>query len=128
MSTYNGWNIVTIPTFPPAPQSIEFEQFDIVADTTSPFTGQQQIQDWNANYMSLRVNLPVLIYANAQPWVAFFRSLKGKAGVFQFTAAFMAAYPNDLGSRYWRLKSNSRQWTVSKDRVYLISFECREAI
>lgn len=127
MPLFNGWNIVVIPTVPPAPQSIEFDQFDFVASTSSPFTGQQQIQDWNANNMGLRVNLPPLIYSTAQTWVAFLRSLKGIAGVFQFTPAFMAAYPNDLGTRYWRLKSNQRKWVISKDRVYLISFECREA-
>ena len=126
MGTYLGSPIVTIPGYPPAPQSIEFGQFDIAGETTSPFTGQQQIQDWQANYMTLRVNLPPMVYTYGQEWVAFLRSLKGVVGVFQFTAAFMAAYPNDLGSRYWKLTSNQRNWTVSKDRVYLISFECRE--
>lgn len=128
MADFNGWPIVTIPGFPPAPQSIEFSGNDIVAVTTSLFTGQQQIQDWNASYMELRVNLPPLQYPYGQEWVSFLRALKGMVGVFQFTAAFTAAYPNDLGTRYWRLKNNAQgKWTVSKDRVYLISFECREA-
>ena len=120
-------SVITIPSFPPAPQSIEFDQTDFVAMTISPFTGQQQIQDWQANIMGLRVIMPPMTYTTAQPWIAFLRSLVGMANTFQFSSAFTAAYANDLGGRFWRLKSNDRKWVVSKDRVYLITFECREA-
>lgn len=128
MPTYLGWNVRTIPSSPPAPASIEFSVVDIVSGNVSPFTGQMQIYDWNANYMEASVTLPPLPYTDGQQWVTFLRSLKGIAGVFQFSAAFMAAYPNDIGTRYWRLKSNLRKWSVTKDRYYGIQFDCREAI
>ncbi|HXI88450.1 MAG TPA: hypothetical protein VNH18_05435 [Bryobacteraceae bacterium] len=128
MPTYNGWNVVTIPGTPPAPASIEFSVIDIVSGNVSPFTGQMQIYDWNANYMEASVTMPPLPYAVGQEWVSFLRNLKGIGGVFQFTSAFMSAYPNDIGSRYWRLKGNLRKWSISKGRFYGIQFDIREAI
>src|ERR1041385_4715845 len=128
MSTYNGWEIIDIPADPPAPQSIEFSQIDIVAQSISPFTGQQQLQDWNANYMEASVSLPPLTDAQAQAWIQFLRDLKGMANVFKFSDAFVAAYESSIGNRYWRLKSNQRKWSISEARVYGISFEIREAL
>jgi hypothetical protein len=128
MPTYLGWNVVTIPTSPPAPASIEFTQIDNVAISVSPFTGQQQTQDWQATYMEASVSLPPLTYAQAQAWVTFLRNLKGVAGVFQFGSAFTAAYSADLGTRYWRLKSNARKWSVTNARLYGIQFDVREAL
>lgn len=135
MPTYLGWNVITMPAKPAAPQTIEFSVVDIVAQSTSPFTGQQQIQNWGASYMEAIVSLPPLTDAQAQAWVSFLFALQGIANVFQFNSAFVAAYPlslNNNGSppvpRYWRLKSNQRKWSVSEARLYGIQFEIREAI
>jgi len=128
MPTYNGWNIITIPAYPPAPQSIEFTQNDAVAISQSPFSGQQQVQIWGGSWMEASVVMPPMTFVNAQAWVAFLRALQGVGNVFQFSAAFMAAYPADLGSRYWRLKQNTRKWSISQARLYGLQFEIREAI
>lgn len=128
MATYLGWTIVFIPDSPPAPQTIEPVQIESVAMNVSPFTGQQQVQDWNATRMEMRVTMPPMPFAQAQPWIDFMRQLKGAACVFQFTAAFMAAFPADLGSRYWRLKGNSRKWSVVNGKIYGFSFDIMEAL
>ncbi len=128
MSTYLGWDVITIPSSPSAPASIEFSQIDIVAISTSGFTGQQQVQDWQASYMEANVSLPALTDEQAQDWIQFLRDLKGVANVFQFTAEFATAYPASIGTRYWRLKSNQRKWSVSEARLYGVQFEIREAI
>lgn len=134
MPTYKGWDIITIPSTPASPASIEFSANDIVALSKSPFNGQQQVQNWGTGPMEASVSLPPLTDAQAQDWIAFLFALQGMANVFQFTSAFAAAYPasvktgSPLAQRYWRLKSNQRKWSVSEARVYGIQFEIIEAI
>lgn len=132
MATYLGRTIVTIPSYPPAPQSVEPTLVNIVAENVSPFTGQQQIYSWGAGsaaYRAMRVNWPPMTYANFQNWIAFLQSLNGIANVFQFGSAVCAAYPLDFGSGvYWCLVSNSPTWTLRQDHLYTLSFEIRQAI
>jgi hypothetical protein len=117
-----------MPTDPPSPQSIEFSAMDKVAVNISPFTGQQQIQDWLVPTREATVQLPPLTAAQADAWITFLVDLKGMANVFQFGTAFSAAYSSSIGSRYWRLKSNQRKWSISEARVYGIQFEIMEAL
>jgi hypothetical protein len=128
MPSYLGWNVVSIPTTPSAPASIEFFRNSSVAISISPFTGQQQIVDWNAEFTHAAVSWPPMTDATAAAWITFLDALKGQACVFQFGSAFAAAYPASIGSKYWRLKSNTRGWTINRDRMYAISFEIREAL
>ncbi len=127
--------MIAIPSSPSAPLSIEFTQVNIVAVNTSPFTGQQQVQDWQGAYMEANVTMPALSDAQAQDWVAFLRALKGQRNVFQFSAAFASAFPASVsdgaspaGQRYWRLKTNAAKWSISLAKIYGIQFECREAL
>lgn len=135
MPLYNGWNVITIPGTPPAPASIEFSVVDIVSGNVSPFTGQMQVYQWGATYMEAMVYMPPMTDTDAQEWLAFLRALQGIANVFQFTSAFAAKYPESITAgtsppqpRYWRLKSNTRKWSINDSRLYGISFEIREAI
>lgn len=127
MSTYLGWNVVVIPSYPPAPASFQATAMDVVAMSISPFSGQAQIHDWNANWTEASVTMPAMQYSDAQNWVTFLKALKGVACVFQFGTAFGTAYP-EIGTRYWRLKGNPRQWSVNANRYYGIQFDIREAI
>ena len=126
MPTYLGWNVITIPAYPPAPASFEVNEMNIIGLSTSPFTGQQQVYDWNAEWTEASVTMPAMPFDVAQPWVTFLKDLKGAKCVFQFSTSFGAAYP-EIGTRYWRLKSNARRWSVTRDRVYSIQFDIREA-
>jgi hypothetical protein len=84
MATFNGWNIIPMPTVHSAPATIEFTAQDTVAVSISPFTGQQQIQDWQASYLEASISMPPLTHPQARDWIAFLMSLRGQANVFQF--------------------------------------------
>src|ERR1700679_3393337 len=108
MPTYNGRNLVSIPTSPPAPAEFEFA-FNYISDqNVNPFNATQQVYDWNANFFEASVSMPWMTTTVAAPWATFIEALKGVTGVFQFSAAICAAYPNELTSdgstpRYWCL-------------------------
>lgn len=127
MATYLGSNIVFVPAFPPAPASFEMAQIDMVAMNVSPFTGQQQVQNWNATRMECSVQMPNMKKVDAENWIQFLRDLQGQAGVFQWGAACQAAFP-EIGARYWRLKSNTRKWAVIPGFIYSMHFDIMEAL
>jgi hypothetical protein len=83
MPTFNGWNIISMPTTPSAPATIDFTATDIVALSVSPFTGQQQVQDWQQGWLEASVSMPPLAPLHARAWVAFLKGLRGQANVFQ---------------------------------------------
>jgi len=128
MPTFEGRNIITIPAYPPAPQSIEVTAIDVVGQNVSPFTGQQQVYDWNASWLEASVTMPPMTDATAQAWVQFLKDLKGVANVFQFTAGFQAAFPLSIPNGwYWSLKSNERKWSITKAAIYGMQFDIRRA-
>lgn len=127
MPTFLGWTVINMPTDPAAPATAEFMANDAVAISISPFTGQQQVQNWGALPMEVSITLPPLKPAQIDAWITFLRSLQGQANVFQFSAAFMGAYASSIGTRYWRLKTNQRKWSVDRARLFGITFEAREA-
>lgn len=83
MSTFNGRTIVTMPSTPAAPASIEWSATDFVAASESPFTRQQQIQDWQGSLLEGIASMPPLTHVQAQSWIAWLMGLRGIAGVFQ---------------------------------------------
>jgi hypothetical protein len=113
---------------------MEFTQVDPVAMTVSPFTGQQQIVNWNSTWMEASVTMPPMVTSDAQNWVAFLRNLKGTAGCFQFSAAFVAAYPWLLnpnlisGGIYWALKAPARKWSLTHQRVFGFQFDILQVL
>lgn len=133
MPTYLGWNVVALPTTPPAPASIEFARNDIAGAITNPFTAQQQIYDWQAGWWEASVSYAEMTKANAQAWVTFLRDLKGMNGVFQFSATLCAQFTQELTTdgttpRYFRLKQNQTKWHVRPGIFYAVTFEIREAL
>ena len=84
MSTFNGWTIVPLPTFPPVPKSVEWEMGDTVGSARSPFSQQQQIQQWNASLLRASVSYQPMTDPQARPWLAFLAALQGVANIFQF--------------------------------------------
>jgi hypothetical protein len=124
-----------MPTAPIAPASLEFTENAVVGETTGTFTAQQQIYDWNANYMEASVSLPSMTQTQANGtagWVAFFKACKGTACVFTFPPALCVSFPEELTTdgttaRYWRLKGSSVKWSIKAGKIYGVTFECREA-
>lgn len=128
MSTYNGWTIVSMPTTPSA-KTVEFSQQDVVAASLNPFTGQQQIQDWNASWLEASITMPSMELATAQPWIAFLRACKGQACVFQLPTLLASLVPSGaVPGLYWRLKTNNVRWSVNLGFIVGMEFEIREAI
>lgn len=83
MLILNGLDLIAMPASPAAPASMEFTAQDTVAASVSPFTGQEQIQDWQASFIEASVSLPPLTHVQAQAWIAFLLALRGRANVFQ---------------------------------------------
>ncbi|MGA2270329.1 MAG: hypothetical protein ABSH44_17795 [Bryobacteraceae bacterium] len=132
MSTYLGWTVVSMPTSPPAPASLEFAHNAIAGANTNPFTAQQQVYDWQANWKEASVSMASMTAAQGALWAAFIESCDGVANVFQFLSGVCALFPNELTTdgttpRYWRLKVNKVQWTIKGGKIYGLTFEIREA-
>ena len=128
MATYNGWTIVTMPTIPSV-RSIEFTQNQIVAASLSPFTGQQQIQDWQNAWAEASLELPPMQASTASPWIAFLIACKGPVCVFQLPSSLAALIPSGMApGGYWRLKNTANKWSVQPLPLYGLHFEIREAI
>jgi hypothetical protein len=127
MSTYNGWTIVTMPTVPSV-KLVEFNLKQLVSSSESPFTGQQQIQDWNAGYMEASLQLPPLTDTQASAWLSFLVACRGIACVFQLPTFLTTLFPAGLApGGYWRLKTNVNKWSVTAPLIYGLQFEIREA-
>jgi hypothetical protein len=126
-----GGSLITMPTNI-APKSLEIQYVASSAVNTNPFTGQQQIQDWQANYYEGSCLLPTMYATDATLWISFLVALNGPVNVFQFTTALQNGFPESLknGStgRYFRLKMATTRWTIKPGKIYNMSFEFREAI
>jgi hypothetical protein len=126
MPTFNGWNIISLPTTPSAPASVEFTPMDIVAMSVSPFTGQQQVQDWQQGWLEASVSYPPLTQAQARPWVAFLKGLRGQANVFQIGDPLAtprgsgAGTPVVAGAGQKGYTLNTRGWTPGASGVLLL--------
>jgi hypothetical protein len=83
VSTFNGWTIVTLPSAPP-PAFIEWGLADTVGAARSPFSRQQQIQNWSAAIWSASLSYAAMQYLEALPLITFLRNTQGKANVFMF--------------------------------------------
>jgi hypothetical protein len=125
----SAWTVTTMPATPGLASLEVTPQFP-VSVSISPFTGQQQVQDWGGGWLTAKATLPPMDAVTAAPWITFFMSLRGPAYVFAFTVdtTITEALPASAsGQGYWRLKAGSLQWQVSKDKIYYCSFECLEA-
>lgn len=125
MSTFNGWTIIAMPSFPAA-EAIQFNKRNAVAVFQSPFTGQQQTQDWGGEWVEMSFSLPPMKDAEAAAWLAFFLSLKGQTNVFAVDASWAGFLPAGV-SGYWRLKSNDTKWSIDVAKFFGFQVDCIEA-
>jgi hypothetical protein len=130
VSTFNGWNIVTMPSTP-APRDVAFAMVQSAAISISPFTGQQQTQDWNAMSLRMTFNLPPMNATDGAAWVVFLVAMKGIVNVCQLTAACFASNAlvpaTGTYTGYWRLSKNNPEISISPGLVYGTSLEFIEA-
>jgi hypothetical protein len=83
MSTFNGWPVIPMPSYPVA-ASVDFYAQDSVAVSQSPFTGQAQTQNWQASWLEASVQMPPMVDKTARGWVAWLLATQGINGVFLF--------------------------------------------
>lgn len=76
--------IVSIATPPesPAPRIANWKAVSAVAVVASPFTLQQQTQEWPGQIYKVQIELPVMDRDEAEEWIGFLLSLNGPAGLF----------------------------------------------
>lgn len=126
MATFNGWEIIPMPTAPAAPATIDFTAIDTVALSVSPFTGQQQVQNWQASWFEASVSMPALSQLQAPEWIAFLMALEGVAHVFQLgdplgvtPRGSAAGVPVVDGASQGGRLLNTRGWTPNASGVLL---------
>jgi hypothetical protein len=78
---------ITYPLNPPSitgigPQNFTLRQVNVVGETESPFSLQQQIQQWSGQAWQIEADLPPMLYPQAEQWISFLGALFGKFGTF----------------------------------------------
>ena len=73
-----------MPAVPAAPQTVEWMMNTVAAKSISPFTGQQQIQDWQADWLEATLSYPPMDHKTAQAWFAFLMKCRGPVATFLF--------------------------------------------
>jgi hypothetical protein len=71
----------TLPTSPGL-RAVTITQMSTVGISMSPFTAQQQVQEWSAQMWKAQCTLPRMTRAQAANWIAALVSLRGMAGTF----------------------------------------------
>ena len=66
----------------PGPQHVDWAPMSAVGAVTSPFTFQSQVQAHQGQIWAVRITVPPMIAADAEPWVAALLSLNGRQGTF----------------------------------------------
>jgi hypothetical protein len=80
--TFNGLTVISTPASP-APSSLEFTTTDFNAANSNPFTGSQQIYDWQGSLVSMSVQLPPMTAdGGGDDWAAFLMQAKGMSNAF----------------------------------------------
>jgi hypothetical protein len=119
-------SLISMPTTPPAPQTVDWTLNDIVAINISSFSGQQQTQDWQAGWLEASVSMPPIQHGDAQAWAAFFMACRGMANTFLFGDP-LAVAPRGTGSGTPLVNGSSQSgfslatkgWTASASGVLL---------
>lgn len=73
---------LALPASPPGLASVEMIAESLAGISASPFTAQQQIQEWPGQFWRAKCALPPMARANAERWLSFLLSLRGITGTF----------------------------------------------
>jgi hypothetical protein len=87
---------VTMPTSP-IPAKTEWNFRNANAANTSPFSFQQQIQQWGAGLIEVSITIPPMTGAQAAAWVGFLAGCQGMVNTFLFGDPAKTT-PNGTGS------------------------------
>lgn len=79
--------MISYPLTPPenvSPTRISISTINAVAQSSSPFTFQSQLQAHDGDGWLLEITLPTLPREDAAPWIGFLTALRGKFGTFLY--------------------------------------------
>ncbi len=120
---------ITFPiTLPSAPGPVRFELSPraVVATLESPFTLEEQVFEHQGQAWALTFELPPMLRATAEPWLAALMSLNGKRGTFligdpiaKSALGSVAGAPVVDGAGQTGKELNTRGWTASAGGVLL---------
>jgi hypothetical protein len=105
---------VSMPSFP-AVSSIRLTQQNLVAVSTSQFTGAQQVQAWPGEWWEAEFSLQPLSESQAGPWRGFLASLRGQAGTFLMGPGGLVKPRGTLGARPNLLRSTASFSSLASD-------------
>jgi hypothetical protein len=127
----NSYSLCAMPATP-GPASAEIGMSDAVAVVTSPFTRQEQTQQWSGgDFWDATVTLPPMTNAKAAAWRAFLADLRGRLNVLQlFDPSAWATLDHPVGAPVVNSSVDSynlpmtttlitRGWTVNAPRLLL---------
>jgi hypothetical protein len=85
---------ISFPITPPSdpkPSSVIWYESNVCAISTSEFTLQSQVQEYDGSGWMIEVAIDPLDRLEAQPWMAFLSALRGRRGTFYFGDTLMAS-------------------------------------
>jgi hypothetical protein len=121
---FNGITVISTPASP-APRSLDFTMADYNAASSSPFTGSQQINDWQNSLVSMAVQLPPMTASGGgDDWAAFLMQAKGMSNAFLLGDASsktprgsVAGTPLVNGANQVGYNLNTKGWTANAQGV-----------
>jgi len=75
---------VSMPAGDPGPKDIVLTANYVVAQSVSPYSSQEQVYQHPGSWWELTSNLPPMTRAQAEKWIGFLLSLRGRFGTFLF--------------------------------------------
>jgi hypothetical protein len=124
----------------PCAVSIEYSKVFSQAANTSPFSQQQQWQDWGNSHVELSVSMGPMTAAQGSNFLWFLDNLNGSINVFTFPNSFctdvrwsyLLTYNAGTILKYFRLSKPQNRAVIKPGGAAglyeSIIFECREAV
>jgi hypothetical protein len=79
----NGWPLLSVPLVP-GQRQVDWSMVNVAGAVTNPFTGKQQVQNWQAGWWEAVVTMPPMQRTEAASWYAFMAQCSGTSAVFLF--------------------------------------------
>lgn len=93
----SSFTIIPLPAYPPSPKSIEWQLDEVVGATRSPFSQQQQTNDWGQSVLRASVSYPFMPASVVAPWRAALMALRGILNAFQIGDP-LSTRPQNVGA------------------------------
>lgn len=117
---------LNLPASPPGFRTFDLDGNAVVGVSASPFTGQQQVYEWPGAWWEAKVSLPPMRRPDAERWIAFLLSLRGRVGTFlmgvplaQTPRGIATGTPQVNGGSQTGKMLATKGWTANKTGILL---------